>query len=179
HAEHSSRMKQRNPSRLPAVAAARAQSISVTYRDALLPPEAFVRAMLGGQATPQHPIGKYVVDFAFPAARVVLELDGKTHERRSRHAADLVRDRWLVREGWKVLRVCYRHLAKPSHWLAVLKELVPGLQVPGGFPPLAHKYGVLLRDQQYPAGRKLYSKQGRRVTPLRHDDVDWPPPSTV
>lgn len=49
----------------------------------------------------QVPVGGFIVDFLAPAARLVLEVDGAYHLRRS--AAD--RDRKLRRAGYHVLRV--------------------------------------------------------------------------
>jgi very-short-patch-repair endonuclease len=48
-------------------------------------------------------IGPYIVDFCAPSARLVVEVDGGYHEGRSRQ--DARRDRWLARQGWRVLRV--------------------------------------------------------------------------
>jgi len=48
-------------------------------------------------------IGRYVADFAAPASRLVVEVDGACHG--ARGAADERRDRVLERAGWRVLRV--------------------------------------------------------------------------
>ena len=48
-------------------------------------------------------IGRYIVDFAAPAARVVIEVDGGYHSRR--RGADARRDRVLRRLGYRVLRL--------------------------------------------------------------------------
>jgi very-short-patch-repair endonuclease len=44
------------------------------------------------------------VDFVCHAARIVLELDGETHDFDSRQQHDAVRDRWLTSRGYVVLR---------------------------------------------------------------------------
>ena len=49
----------------------------------------------------QFPIGRYIVDFACPAARLIVEADGGQH---SESAHDVVRDQWLAGEGWNVIR---------------------------------------------------------------------------
>jgi len=49
----------------------------------------------------QLPIGRYIVDFACPSARLIVEADGGQH---SENARDAVRDRWLVSQGWRVIR---------------------------------------------------------------------------
>ncbi|MCA9591645.1 MAG: DUF559 domain-containing protein [Myxococcales bacterium] len=51
----------------------------------------------------QHVIGKYIVDFAAPKARLVVEVDEGYHVGRARK--DATRDARLARAGWRVLRV--------------------------------------------------------------------------
>jgi very-short-patch-repair endonuclease len=48
-------------------------------------------------------IGPYIVDFCAPSARLVVEVDGGHHAARARQ--DARRDRWLERQGWRVVRV--------------------------------------------------------------------------
>src|SRR5262249_4138160 len=50
----------------------------------------------------QQPIGPYIVDFVCLSARLVIEVDGGQH---LENEADVVRDAWLRREGFDVLRV--------------------------------------------------------------------------
>ena len=52
--------------------------------------------------TRQLPIGPYIADFACRQAKLVVEIDGGQHAGSSH---DLIRDAWLKREGWRVLRV--------------------------------------------------------------------------
>jgi very-short-patch-repair endonuclease len=52
----------------------------------------------------QAPIGKYVVDFACHAARLVVELDGPRHALDEAQTYDALRTEWLERQGYKVLR---------------------------------------------------------------------------
>ncbi len=47
--------------------------------------------------------GRYIADFAAPAAMLIVEVDGGYHARRV--AADARRDRVLRRAGWWVLRL--------------------------------------------------------------------------
>lgn len=51
----------------------------------------------------QFVIGEWIVDFAAPAARLVVEVDGGYHAARQR--ADGRRDRHLAAVGWRVVRV--------------------------------------------------------------------------
>ncbi|NDW06917.1 endonuclease domain-containing protein [Jiella pacifica] len=52
----------------------------------------------------QAPIGPYIADFAAHAERLVIEVDGEFHQRPDRLARDAVRDAWLNRQGYRVLR---------------------------------------------------------------------------
>ena len=50
----------------------------------------------------QHPIGPYVVDFAIPAYKLVIEIDGGQHAQAM--AADARRTRALNDRGYRVIR---------------------------------------------------------------------------
>ena len=49
----------------------------------------------------QHPIGRYIVDFARTEHQLVIEVDGGQH---SDNATDMSRTAWLEDQGWNVLR---------------------------------------------------------------------------
>ena len=53
----------------------------------------------------QAPVGSYIVDFLCTAHRLVVEADGSQHAESER---DVVRDAWLKREGYRVLRFSNR-----------------------------------------------------------------------
>ncbi len=48
-------------------------------------------------------LGRYIVDFLAPRAKLVVEVDGEVHAQRV--AADARRDRDLARMGYRVLRL--------------------------------------------------------------------------
>ncbi len=50
----------------------------------------------------QDPIGPYIVDFVCMSERLIVELDGPSHDERQDH--DAARTRWLESEGYRVLR---------------------------------------------------------------------------
>jgi very-short-patch-repair endonuclease len=52
----------------------------------------------------QAPMGRYMVDFVCHPARLVVELDGETHDFHARQRHDAVRDAWLASRGYDVLR---------------------------------------------------------------------------
>jgi very-short-patch-repair endonuclease len=51
----------------------------------------------------QHPLGPYSADFYCATARLVVELDGITHE--DRQEEDAERDRWMKEKRMEVLRI--------------------------------------------------------------------------
>jgi very-short-patch-repair endonuclease len=65
----------------------------------------------GSHFRQQVPIGPYIADFACLAARLVIELEGGHHARDEIAAADLVRQRWLEAQGYRVLRFLNAEIA--------------------------------------------------------------------
>ena len=51
----------------------------------------------------QHPIGPYVADFACLSEKLVIELDGASHE--GFEARDRAKDDYLISNGWRVMRL--------------------------------------------------------------------------
>ncbi len=58
---------------------------------------------LGVRFRRQHPVGRYVVDFACVPARLSVELDGRVHELRV--LEDLQRSAEIEALGWSILRI--------------------------------------------------------------------------
>ena len=52
----------------------------------------------------QRPIGAYIVDFYCAAAKLVIELDGATHDDPHAQQRDLLRTKYLESVGLKVIR---------------------------------------------------------------------------
>jgi len=103
----------------------------------------------------QFVIERYIIDFAFPDDRLLIELDGCLNPSRDGIARKLVRDRRLVEQGWKVLRIAGSNIAKPRHMVEQLKQLIPHLQIPHSLPAQVRKQRMLLRSPECPAGRDL------------------------
>jgi very-short-patch-repair endonuclease len=57
---------------------------------------------LGPRFRRQQPLGPYVVDFLCASARLVVELDGRSHEDQPKY--DQERQEYLESQGWKVIR---------------------------------------------------------------------------
>lgn len=60
---------------------------------------------LGVRFRRQVPIGRYIADFACFSHRIIVEVDGLTHNNPEVCKSDLERDTWFETHGWKVLRV--------------------------------------------------------------------------
>jgi very-short-patch-repair endonuclease len=59
------------------------------------------RRLRGYRFRRQHPIGRYIVDFACTEHRLIVEADGGQH---AESDGDRRRTAWLESEGWRVLR---------------------------------------------------------------------------
>ncbi len=60
------------------------------------------RSLGGFKFRRQHPLGRFVSDFACVERKIVLELDGESHLERTQQ--DQQRTQWLESEGWMVIR---------------------------------------------------------------------------
>ncbi len=78
----------------------------------------------------QHPIGRYIVDFYSHEARLVVELDGRSHD--AQMVYDEARTAWLEAQGYRVLRfsnqVVMQEVARVAEVIraACREELSPG-----------------------------------------------------
>lgn len=66
----------------------------------------------------QFPIGSYIVDFAIPKVRLVIEIDGSIHDRENVCANDERREEDLRLLGWDVMRVPAAEAMSADHLLA-------------------------------------------------------------
>jgi very-short-patch-repair endonuclease len=83
----------------------------------------------------QAPIGRYIVDFACLERRLIVELDGGIHDAPFRDPErDRIRDAWLAREGYRVLR--FRNGEVENNLNAVLDRIRKALNLPS---PLGEK----------------------------------------
>ena len=63
------------------------------------------RRINGAKFRRQHPIPPYIADFACVEAKLVVEIDGRSHDDPQQAAYDATRTEALVKAGWRVLRV--------------------------------------------------------------------------
>jgi very-short-patch-repair endonuclease len=87
------------------------------------------RQLGGWKFRRQHPIGPYFVDFYCPAARLIVEVDGPSHDDWAA-AYDARRQAWLECEGYQVLRIPVSVIDEDAEsaveWIAsVLEEIDP------------------------------------------------------
>ena len=68
------------------------------------------RRMGGLKFRRQMPIAQYIADFCCPAAKLIVELDGGVHVVRAE--SDAVRDAWLTKAGFTVLRFSNEELLR-------------------------------------------------------------------
>src|SRR5258707_208836 len=87
-------------------------------------------AVFGNRFRRQHPIGRYIADFACARERLVVEVDGGTHFTPAEVAYDLKRDSYLNKRGWHVLRVTNQDIYKNLE--SVLESIVRLLPPPTG-----------------------------------------------
>jgi very-short-patch-repair endonuclease len=53
----------------------------------------------------QVALGNFLVDFVCFERRLVVEIDGPSHDREEQEAADAARDAWLSRQEFRILRL--------------------------------------------------------------------------
>jgi adenine-specific DNA-methyltransferase len=59
----------------------------------------------GAKFRRQAPIGNYIVDFLCAKRRLIVEIDGPSHDSPERQAADRTRQLWLESQGLRILRL--------------------------------------------------------------------------
>jgi very-short-patch-repair endonuclease len=84
----------------------------------------------------QVPIGRYIADFAFMTARLVIEIDGSQHGEELIRSRDDRRTRWLEAAGYRVLRFWNNDVIEnPSGVLQTVHAAIYGNAEPA---PLKH-----------------------------------------
>jgi very-short-patch-repair endonuclease len=78
----------------------------------------------------QHAIGPYVVDFACVSARLVLEVDGASHEQPEQRAFDVERTAFLEKAGWCVKRLTNADAFEAGDGLYDFLDEALGLKLP-------------------------------------------------
>jgi len=76
---------------------------------------------LGVKFRKQHPVGKYITDFACLSTKLIVELDGGQHGEESAIKKDKVRTRFLEQQGFTVLRFSNNDVLRETE--AVLQSI--------------------------------------------------------
>ena len=90
----------------------------------------------GVQFRRQTPVGPYIADFCSHRMRLIVEVDGETHDFQERQAHDARRDNWFVSQGYRVLRFTNDDVLKNLEGVVAV--------IAGALPPslsLPHKGG--------------------------------------
>lgn len=83
------------------------------------------RQILGFKFRRQHPVGKYILDFACIEAKLAIEADGGQHI--ALQPQDIERTSWLSSQGWTVLRFWNNEVLHNAN--GVLEEIYSTLSV--------------------------------------------------
>ena len=103
-----------------------------TLRQTETPPEellwlALRNGQIGGMKfRRQHPVGPYVADFYCHSAKLVVEVDGMSHEEKI--AKDMAKSKYLELQGLRVLRVTNEDVMRDLD--AVTREIARLCNVP-------------------------------------------------
>ncbi|QLF71078.1 endonuclease domain-containing protein [Peteryoungia desertarenae] len=76
----------------------------------------------GARFRRETPIGPYIADFAWLAARLVVEVDGDSHETEAGRKHDVRRDAYLRSQGFKVIRFDNDQVIDNPDYIAVTLE---------------------------------------------------------
>jgi very-short-patch-repair endonuclease len=121
-----------------AVLRARALRRDMTLPEAMLWRE-FRKRPGGFKFRRQHPFGRCIVDFYCPAVRLVVEVDGISHELGDRPERDGRRDAWLRDQGLIIVRIGAEDVLRNlDSVLALVLETairLPLHHAPHGSPP--------------------------------------------
>src|SRR5712671_975707 len=91
----------------------------------------------GLQFRRQVPMGAYIADFTCHAAKLVVEIDGETHDFQSRVQHDQIRDRWLAARGYDVLRFTNKDVLSNLEGVVTVIREKAGERMHGAPPSLS------------------------------------------
>jgi very-short-patch-repair endonuclease len=90
----------------------------------------------------QVPMGRYVADFICHSAKLIVEVDGESHDFESRIARDEERDAWFKSQGYVVLRFTNEEVMKTLDGVvAMIRDTAASRPVAPPSLSLPHKGG--------------------------------------
>jgi len=84
---------------------ARDQRANAVNAEAMIWREVRNRCCLGAKFQRQVPLGNYIVDFVCFEHRLIVEIDGPSHQNDEAAQSDAQRDAWLAKERFRILRL--------------------------------------------------------------------------
>jgi len=78
----------------------------------------------------QHPVETFIFDFYCPIHKLVLEVDGTSHDSPRAHESDTERDAWVQAHGYRVLRLRNEEIL--GNLPAVLERIQSAIAQPSG-----------------------------------------------
>jgi very-short-patch-repair endonuclease len=122
---------------------ARAMRRNMTDAELKLWQELRAHRLMGLSFRRQYPIGHYIVDFACPSKRLIVELDGSQHSEDAAMEYDRQRTRALAADGWTVLRFFNHDILKDidgvcQHIITVSGLAAPQTAMPTLFATMEH-----------------------------------------
>ena len=103
------------------------------------------RKVAGHKFSRQMPVGPYFADFLCREAKLVIELDGYSHDMSLAHDAE--RDRYMSREGYTVLRIANGDVMNNLEGCVAQIEMVLADICPPPTPPAGGR-GARLGERQ-------------------------------
>lgn len=149
HRKHSERMKRNNPVHNAVTKVKILNSMCEMQRAKKWPSEIPVINILCKYKIDfihQVVIGNRIVDFTIPKAKIIIESDGRGHK--DRFASDLVSDRALTKDGWKIFRIADVRVSKNTaldHIVAIIIKFIPDFNGISPDPTSFGKKRVLIR----------------------------------
>ncbi|AKL98517.1 endonuclease domain-containing protein [Endomicrobium proavitum] len=80
--------------------------------------------------TRQKVIGSYIVDFYNAANKIVIEIDGHSHDNNDKHAKDILRDKYLRNLGIKVIRITAKDVLQNINGVVELLKQETKTEIP-------------------------------------------------
>lgn len=77
---------------------------------------------LGYPVRRQHPIGRFIVDFAIVKRKLAIEIDGGIHDLPSVAKTDDIREKEINEKGWRVLHVPAEAAMSRDHLTALVQK---------------------------------------------------------
>ena len=82
----------------------------------------------------QTPVANYILDFVSHGARLIVEVDGATHDFEDQMKRDATRDAWLASQGYHVLRFTNDQVLSNLEGVLIVIRETAKARVRGGDP---------------------------------------------